>query len=90
MNNPLRTHAYLHGHRAGQRGKPPCAPYEGHTDASMSLQQEWLRGWFDGTTGVVVRQARKRGPSHRRTVRKRWPRSEYARMRVREYLGVQG
>jgi len=81
------TIAYMRGHRGGMRRiKPGSCPYEGHTDASMALQMEWMRGYFDGLTAPV--RVRKRGPrvTYRKSVRRGWPKSEYARKRVQELL----
>jgi len=81
------TRVYAMGYQAGRcRWPVGSCPYEGATDASMALQQQWMDGYFDGLTKHVPK--RRKGPrvTYRKTVRVRWPRSEYARERVRAAL----
>ena len=82
--------AYTRGYAAALRcrsiNRLPVCPYEGHTDQSMAMQREFMDGVFDALT----KPRRQRGTlrAHRKSVRKHWPRSTYARARVMEALQV--
>jgi len=83
------TTAYQRGHKAGVRGDPPeLCPYAGGCAGSRMLRRRWLEGHFDGSFNVKRRyDGRKIGKTYRK-LRKRLPRSEYARRRVVELLTV--
>ena len=81
------TLAYQRGYRAAKTGKPRSAcPFEGHSNASLSLQLQWQDGWFDATTGKRLVHRRAKHLTRRKTCGRRWPRSEYARRRVQALL----
>lgn len=73
----MSTIAYQCGYRAGLHDKTvgDC-PYEGHCDASLALQLQWMDGRFDAMTGF------KRPITRRKSIRVRWPKSLYARRRL--------
>jgi hypothetical protein len=82
------TAAYRIGYGVGRRRWSAAhCPYSGQADASMAMQLDWMRGWFDGSTKRKRGRPRKPRPVYyRRRNRKRWPRSAYARRRVMELL----
>ena len=82
------TRAYELGYAAGLRNRDiGHCPYEGHCEGSLYLQLQWMTGRFDAITKPrVVR--RKNLKPRRPYARVRWPRSEYARQRLRELLHV--
>lgn len=83
------SRAYARGFSAAKRRRTIAyCPYEGHSDASLALQLEWMTGHFDAMT--CPGSGRQRGTrwAHRKIVRTRWPRSQYARRRVLEELGI--
>lgn len=77
--------SYRRGYLAGLRGQGiDACPYEGHCTASMTLQRRWMDGRFDAITRR--RKRRKRYAVRRKSVRTKWPRSNYARSRLVEIL----
>jgi hypothetical protein len=67
--------------RQGKKYIRAC-PFEGHDDASMSLQLAWMAGWFDAFTRRHSKNLKRKNLRPRRIARTRWPRSEYARRRL--------
>ena len=85
----IRTLAYQRGFRAGRQGKERFdCPYEGDNDGSFALQLQWMDGHFDAVTGKHKPKVRVRNLRPRKTSRIRWPRSVYARTKVKTYLGM--
>lgn len=84
------THAYRRGHTAAMRcrslGRFPSCPYEGHSDQSFAMQLEFMSGVFDALTRHEPPHRRGTVRAHRKVVRKRWPRSQYARERLIQAL----
>ncbi len=82
---------YHRGFSAATRGwAASYCPFEGDTDASASLRKRWLAG-HAAALAVETPKPRavvRRFLTKRRIVRKRWPRSNYARRRVQALLGV--
>lgn len=76
--------AYLSGFDSGRSGRNiGSCPYEGHNDASLEMQRLWMAGNFDAVTGAWrTRRIRPRHITKRKSVRVRWPRSQYARRRL--------
>jgi hypothetical protein len=88
------TLAYQLGYTAGLRDRQgkkyvrACC-YEGHNDASLKLQLEWMDGWFDAFTRRRSKNLKRKNLKPRRPhARVRWPRSEYARRRLESLLEV--
>ena len=76
--------AYQRGHKAGLNGDPPeSCPYLGLCCGSRVLRMRWMQGLFEGYFGAPVIP---RSVTYRKTIRRHWPRSEYARRRVMELL----
>jgi ribosome modulation factor len=88
MRPMSRKLAYQHGYAAGRlrKSRGEC-PYEGHCDASMTLQLQWMAGHFDAVTGKRLVTHRRSHLTRRKTVRIRWPRRDYSRKRLAEILG---
>lgn len=80
--------AYARGFGAAKRDITIAyCPYEGHTVGSLALQREWMAGHFDALQPQPA-QRKSHHLTRRHTIRKRWPRSQYARRRVFEELGI--
>lgn len=77
--------AYQRGYRAALRDLTIAScPYEGHCDASLHLQGEWLDGHFDALTMPRIVHKR-RYLTRRRNIRKPL-RSVYARHRLEQII----
>lgn len=86
----MKSSAYLRGYAAALRGKGVTeCPFEGHTDASMTLQLRWMDGHFDASTGRGLHTKRKNLKPRRPYARVRWPKSAYVRRRLEAIFQVQ-
>lgn len=86
----LLSLAYQRGYSAGLRGRGAGqCPYEGHNDGSLALQLQWMDGHFDAVTGVRIVAHKRPYRTRRKSVRVRWPRSRYARLRLETIIHSQ-